>query len=292
VQSAIAIGQGLYPDGFGPSGWLPGRPQYVPVFSDLDEHEDLIDDSKCWANSVADQKRWYKNHFEEYMSDPITAAAINEVIELCGATRPTDNGKMAIFVKIVVDGIIFNSDYGLTVLNGKVTPKLMAELRNISIRFLLGRLETTEEQKTYMPMDFPHQLLLMASQRTDVTRFNSFLHPLQKFQVYVGHREELYGLAEFFGMTVNVKGLAPSELPVAATYIFDIYRQWNPTRGVNVTFVKTSLWTLNAGEYSMAIPGCESPRLCTSEDLARIIAKRESRTGSWWDICGVKRDEE
>ncbi len=291
VQSAMAIGQGLYPDGFGPGGWLPGRPQYVPIFSDIDDHEYLIDNSMCWTKSLDDQTRWYKTHFDEYMADPITKAAIDEVIELCGATRPVDNGKMALFVKIVVDGIIFNSDYGLSVLGGKVTPSLMAELRNISIRFLLGRLETTQEQKTYMAMEFPHQLLMLANQRKDPRNYKSTLHPVQKMQIYVGHREELYGLAEYLGFQVNVKGLAPSELPVAATYIFEIFRQWNPVRNLNDTFVKTTLWTLQTGEYSIAIPGCESPRLCKEEELAKIIKKRESRTGSWREICGVKDDE-
>ena len=288
IQSANAIAQGIFPDGFGPQGWLPGRPQFVPVFSDLDEHEYLIDDSQCWSKSLQDQIRWYKDYFDEYMKDPQTAAAVDEVIELCGAQRPADNAKMAVFVKIAVDGIVFNHDYGLTVLRGNVSPQLRASLRNLSMRFLHGRLLTTDEQKTYMSMDFPNQLYNFASTQVEPVKFRDNLRPMQKTQIYVGHREELYALADFFGFHVAVKDLAPEEVPVAASYIFEIFHQWDRVAQRNQTYVKTTLWTPKSGEYSIAIPGCASPRLCKVEELGKIIQKRNYRTGTWREICRVK----
>ena len=284
IQSAMALAQGVFPNGFGPQGWLPGRPQFVSIFSDLDMHEYMLDDTPCWARSAQDQKEWYSKYFALYMADPTVHGAINELIKFCGAAYPATDDEMALFVKLVVDGVVFNHDYGLQVLNGNVNNKLMFELRNISIQFLLGRLFDTDLQKTYGPMDFPNQLLYTAQNKYTARAYDDFMHPLQKVQVFVGHREELYGFAEFFGIKIQVEGLPFRELPVSSSFIFEILTQ-DVENGQNKTFIKSTLWTPTNGEYSLAIPGCSSPRLCTVEELEFLVNQRNARTGTWRKIC-------
>jgi hypothetical protein len=285
IQSGMAIAEGLFPAGFGPRGFLPGRPQLVTVFSDLDMHEYLIDDTPCWGQSGKDQKDWYRDYFPRYMAEPVIRKSIDDLIKICGAKYPQTDDDMALFVKIVVDGVVFNHDFGLEVLHGKVSKELMFNLRNISIRFLRGRLYETDTQKTYGVMDFPNQLIHAAGAPFTEAAFDDFMHPLQPVQVFVAHREELYGYDSFFGIKTLVDGLPPGELPVASSYLFEILRQEDKTSNRTQTYIKTTLWTPVNGEYSVAVPGCRSPRLCTVEELSELVAKRTARTGTWRKIC-------
>jgi hypothetical protein len=53
-------GLGLFPDGFGPTGFLPSRPTLVPIHAQKEEDDDLLDSRKahCRKRVKADSKIW------------------------------------------------------------------------------------------------------------------------------------------------------------------------------------------------------------------------------------------
>jgi hypothetical protein len=53
-------GLGLFPDGFGPTGFLPSRPTLVPIHAQKEEDDDLLDSRKahCHKRVKADSKIW------------------------------------------------------------------------------------------------------------------------------------------------------------------------------------------------------------------------------------------
>lgn len=294
LQSAMAVAQGIFPDGFGPDGFLPGRPQFVPIFSDMNTHEYLLDDVPCFMRATADSDNWVKNNMNAFLMDPVVSGAIKELRDLCGPIKgdqPSDSS----FVKTVVDGVIFNHDYGLKPLGGRVDPKLMFELRNISIQMLLHRLYGTDAQQTYTSMDFPETLLGAfdsAKKSVELMDIDDFGHPFQQVEVFVGHREALYAAAKFFGFDFEITGLPNSEVPVSTAIIFELLRDNDKNLETQDDFfVRTNVYTPFDGHYTMAYPDCRSPRLCKLSELHKIFKTRVKRTGAWRELCNYTEPE-
>nr|CCC93830.1 putative acid phosphatase [Trypanosoma congolense IL3000] len=160
LQSAQAVSQGLFPDGFGPQGYLPRQPQFVPVFSDMDTHEYLLDDVPCFRRAEADMRDWLNNSLDEFLSDPKVAKVLNYMKEVCGVSEK-ELPPLYVFLKTVADGMTFNSDFGLNVCRGKVTQEMMFKIRKVSLRLLMARLYHTDEQQTYTAVDLPYRILRM-----------------------------------------------------------------------------------------------------------------------------------
>ncbi|CUG93395.1 acid phosphatase, putative [Bodo saltans] len=294
LQSAMAVAQGMFPDGFGPGGFLPGRPQFVPIFSDMNTHEYLLDDVPCFKRATADSGKWVEQHMAEFVKEPKIANALAELRNLCGPIKgdqPSDSS----YVKMVVDGVIFNNDYGLKPLGGRVTPELMFELRNISIQMLMQRLYSTDAQQTYTSMDFPETLLGAfdsARKSIQLMDIDDFSHPFQQVEVFVGHREALYALEEFFGFQFEITGLPKGEVPVSTAIIFELLRENDKDFDTSDDFyVRTNVYTPYDGKYTMAYPGCRSPRLCKLSELHKIFKKRVARTGPWRELCNYTEPE-
>jgi len=289
LQSAMAVAQGMFPDGFGPAGFLPARPQFVPIFSDMDTHEYLLDDVPCFRRATADSQRWVDSQMDTFAADPSISEPIKKLQELCGpimGPQPT----VSTYIKTVVDGVIFNSDYGLTVLGGQVNSKMMYQLRNISIQMLLNRLYSTDAQQTYTSMDYPETLLgAFDKAKYSISQMDvdDFEHPFQKVEVFVCHREALYAFAKFFGFDFDIATLPRMEVPVSTALIFELLRD----KATDTYYVRTNVYTPFNGKYTIAYPGCKSPRLCKLTELHGIFDKRVNRTGAWRQLCNYTEPE-
>ncbi|KAH9582127.1 Histidine phosphatase superfamily [Trypanosoma melophagium] len=230
LQSAVAMSQGLFPDGFGPGGFLPSRPQFVPVFADMDTHEYLLDNVPCFRRAEQDVHHWINNSMEAFMQDANVIEVVRYMKKVCGykdkaaaVTAGVKKRPLYAFIKTVADGMTFNADYGLHVCGGRVTPEMLFKIRNISLQLLIARLYHTDEQQTYTAVDLPLRILRLLHHRNPPNQenLNDFVDTRQEATFYFVHREALYALAQFFGFSYSVAGLPQGELPVASSLILE-----------------------------------------------------------------------
>lgn len=287
LESAIAVGQGLFPDGFGPGGFLPSRPQFVPVFSDMDTHEYLLDDVPCFRRAEKDSKLWVENNFKEFMADPKVNRTVQLMHELCGSA--STNFSEYAFIKTVADGMTFNADMGLKTCGGNLQPEDLYQIRNVSLRLLMERLYNTDEQQTYTVVDFP-RTILTALNHTHVAEgleIDDYLNTRQEANLYFVHRESLYALAQFFGFEYHIPGYPPGELPVASSLIIEklmpVKDQF--THALNKVYVRFLIWTPTTHLMNIPIPDCRIPALCELRELIQVYQDRIERTGSWEKLC-------
>ncbi|KAG5490125.1 hypothetical protein JKF63_00244 [Porcisia hertigi] len=293
LQSAMAVAQGIFPDGFGPGGYLPSRPQFVPVFSDMDTHEYLLDEVPCFQRAENDSHWWIKTRYRDFINDPSTARVLGAMKEVCGEYTGTEKGFA--YVKTVADGLTFNSDMGLRVAKGKLTPEMLFSIRNMSLQLLMQRLYNTDEQQTYTAVDLPHNILQMLNHtrvgKTPAQLSNS-TDTRQKAVFYFMHREALYALAQFFGFQYNVAGLPPGEVPVATSIIIEKLVPIRHQESLNAPiYIRTTLWTPYNGIYTVPIAACRIPELCELKELLHIHDTRVNRTGTWAQLCNYTPQE-
>ncbi|EKF32397.1 acid phosphatase, putative [Trypanosoma cruzi marinkellei] len=294
LQSAMAVSQGIFPDGFGPGGFLPNRPQFVPVFSDMDTHEYLLDDVPCFRRAESDVKHWITSSLAEFVADANVAEVLKYMRKVCGT--PTKEPKsLFAYIKIVADGMIFNTDYGLNVCGGSITPEMLFRIRNVSMQFLLARLYHTDEQQTYTAVDLPYRFLRIMKHYSPPSgkELNDFVDTRQESIFYFVHREALYAFAGFFGFIYNVPGLPRNELPVASTLIVERLERKHSLRldKKRITYVKFILKTPYHGTSTIQIPQCKIPQLCRLDELQHIYDRRVARTGTWEKLCNYTYSE-
>ncbi|KPA80233.1 putative acid phosphatase [Leptomonas pyrrhocoris] len=294
LQSAMAVAQGIFPNGFGPGGHLPSRPQFVPVFSDMDTHEYLLDDVPCFRRAENDSHRWLETRYPDFIEDPYNKRVIATIKEMCGPYNGT--AKNYAYIKTVADGLTFSTDFGLNVLNGKLSPQMLFDIRNVSLQLLMQRLYNTDEQQTYTVVDLPRSVL-QTFNHTHIgdspAQLNDFYDTRQESNFYFMHREALYAFAQFFGFQYNVAGLPPGEVPVAASLIMEklMPRQDQFSHDARKIYVRIKLWTPYNGIYSIPISKCRIPELCELRELFDIHDTRVKRTGTWETLCHYKPQE-
>eukprot|EP00796_Vickermania_ingenoplastis_P005166 gene5166-3714_t len=293
LQSAMAVAQGIFPDGFGPAGFLPSRPQFVPIFSDMDTHEYLLDDVPCFRRAERDSREWIRDKYDDFLEDPNVKETVSRMRELCGTTSAYQN--TFAYIKTVADGLVFNSDLELNVCGGKLSPDLLYQARNVSLRLLMDRLYNTDEQQTYTVVDLPRNMLtaLNHTHLGEGTQVNDFLDTRQESTFYFVHRESLYALAQFFGFQYRVPGLPPGDLPVASSLIIEKLMPVNDqfSHDDSKSYVRLTMRTPKNGMFTIPVPGCRIPLLCELRELIDIYNARIKRTGSWEQLCDFKVQE-
>lgn len=287
LQSAMAVAQGVFPDGFGPGGFLPSRPQFVPVFSDMDTHEYLLDDVPCFRRAEADSRQWITENYDAFVNDPYVRKTLQSMTDICG--KYNGNASGFAYVKTVADGLIFNSDLRKKVAGGRLTREKLFHIRNISMHLLMQRLYNTDEQQTYTVVDLPSSILRLLN-HTHIAQdaaVNDFQDTRHESTFFFVHRESLYALAQFFGWRYKIAGLPLGEVPVASSLIIEklVPKQDDQISNPDRVYVRLSLWTPYDGKYTLPVPTCEIPELCLLSELRAIFLARNARTGDWKKLC-------
>ncbi|KEG08404.1 acid phosphatase [Trypanosoma grayi] len=306
LQSAMAVAQGIFPDGFGPGGYLPSRPQFVPVFSDMDTHEYLLDDVPCFRRAESDMYHWLNNSLSDFVADPNVAEVVKSVRAACGPAVGKSRPLYA-YLKTVADGMTFNADYGLKVCGGNVTPEVLFKIRNVSLGLLMARLYHTDVQQTYTAVDLPYRFLRLMEPRSAHKKNNSKDNSStnnttssddeedkrRDAVLYFVHREALYAFAQFFGFQYNVPGLPSGELPVASALIMEKLQPASALAGGKnkTSYVKFVLWTPYDGTSTVEVPRCKIPQLCRVDELRQLHDDRVARTGTWDKLCNYTFSE-
>lgn len=293
LQSAVAVAQGIFPDGFGPGGFLPSRPQFVPIFSDMDTHEYLLDDVPCFRRAENDSHRWMRDEFPKFLADPEVAQVVTKMQEVCGSWNST--APLNAYIKTVADGMTFNSDLGLKICGGKMTPDWVYRVRRLSLLLLMKRLYNTDEQQTYTVVDLPRSILMLFNHThvaEGVDQYD-FRDTRQESTFFFVHREALYAFAQFFGFEYHVPGLPPGELPVASSLIMEklMRREEQDSHEAKTVYIRMTLWTPHDGSSTIHIPPCRIPEMCEMHELRQIYETRVARTGTWEQLCGYVPQE-
>lgn len=84
MQSASAFGSGVYPDGTGPKNYLPTRPTIVPVHTEKEEDDAVLDARKayCKKRVKQDSRLWAHAKGAELIHD--YSEVIDMISSLCG----------------------------------------------------------------------------------------------------------------------------------------------------------------------------------------------------------------
>lgn len=294
LQSAVAVAQGIFPDGFGPGGFLPSRPQFVPVFSDMDTHEYLLDDVPCFRRAERDSVRWLAENYDAFINDSEVSTVLTKIKEVCGNYRGNVSGFA--YLKTVADGMTLNTDFGQKIANGELTPEWLFRIRNVSMQLLLLRLYNTDEQQTYTVVDLP-KVILKILNHTHVAKetvlLNDYSDTRQEANFFFVHRETLFALAQFFGFQFHVAGLPPMEVPVASSLILEKLMPKGEQHSYDESkvYIRMSLWTPYKGISTLPLNACRIPELCEMQELRAIYDKRINRTGTWETLCNYKPQE-
>ena len=83
MQSASAFGSGIYPDGTGPKQYLPNRPTIVPVHTEREADDALLDSRKghCKKKVKQDSKVWSRKHGRHLFLENLDL--VDAISELC-----------------------------------------------------------------------------------------------------------------------------------------------------------------------------------------------------------------
>jgi len=103
-----------------------------------------------------------------------------------------------------------------------------------------------------------------------------------RFNLFDCHREEVYGIAHFFGFKYDCQDMAPDEIPAGTSLIFEFLE--NKKKDI---FVRLRLWDPRTGYQPQPVPACHDPNLCTMHEFVHLYNERVQRTGTWQQICGT-----
>eukprot|EP00752_Nemacystus_decipiens_P006639 g5969.t1 len=227
LQTAQAMGMGLFPNGTGPPGF-PNQP--VPVQTEQKQFANLLAAAHgaCLPQQKADNAAYDatrgKNLIEQSKSITDTIA------EACGtptADYPNaNNGKegLVLAVKDVADMLDFDEQQGLPRL-GSVSKKAHEDMTQLAFTLLQERYYSNRRQITYWAGDFPSTLV--DDLKAAAKKHGEGHKPKRLYLGYHGHRELLYGVAHLLGWSFDVPGaptaLGTSSIPPATTMLFELH---------------------------------------------------------------------
>ena len=238
LQSAVAWGQGLYPAGHGPVGWLSNVPPPLPVYTLPDEVDVLLENRKagCHQRLKADVEHWDETAGAQQITGfrPLLA----QLEALCGVNLSAaiigsgDNYGDAI--KDITDSWTFDFIEHFPPVPG-LTLETLLQFRAFAVQQLIGRILGTEEQVTYLNGDLPASMLGSFEAAVSQHRHNASeaaegeaaaVRPL-KFIAYHGHREMMYALAAYFDIRYNITypALPLGAIPPATSLFFELHHE-------------------------------------------------------------------
>ncbi|CEM17861.1 unnamed protein product [Vitrella brassicaformis CCMP3155] len=261
IMSTVAFGNGLFPDGTGPRGYLGRRPQVLPIQSVTPGYDDLFNsprDGMCIGRSSKDKKEIAK-HLEATLTDE-QRSILRKVGEACSYNvlnvDKMTHGAFTLpdWVKIIDDSFLFAETESFDMsLDGNLLPKDLKAFHDFAFDWMMYAFFGTEEQVTYWAGRFPAKLMELfestpgyktASEEGAKEGEGGGGGPLAaaagnptKMYVFLNHRELLYAVLKLFDVPVTLPGHIPSYLVTASTIVWEVYQE-----GDEEPYVKTLIW--------------------------------------------------
>jgi len=229
LQSAAAMGQGMYPAGSAPLGYSTEVPSPIPIYTLPDVYDSLLEVRKqgCKATLARDAAQWdrtegvklYKSH----------QSVLQRLHELCNITDLNDavvgsGDNYGDAIKDITDAWTFDMIEGFQMQPGINVTSLL-EFRTLAVKQLLGRILGTDEQITYLNGELPERMLdnfLFSVWNQGPEHVADFA---LKMYAYHGHREMIYALAALLGIDFDIEfpALPKGAIPPATTLFFELH---------------------------------------------------------------------
>ena len=229
IQSAVCMGQGMYPEGTAAIGYFSDLPSPVPVYTLPDDMDSLLEVRKhdCAARLKKDGAEWDRTEGTKLYekNEPL----IQRMLDMCNITDLNDvivgsGDNYGDAIKDITDAWTFDMIEGFPPQKGLNYSSLL-EFRTMAVTQLLGRIIGTEEQITYMNGQLPERLI----DNFNTAIVNQGPKPVSthhlKMYAYHGHREMMYALGAFLGIDYDIKfsGLPKGAIPPATTLFFELH---------------------------------------------------------------------
>jgi hypothetical protein len=291
LQSAMAITNGAFPvTRKSPSRILPHHPNLVPVFSSNINREYFLGDVPCRNATDTAVTKWLNSQEGKDLYQA-NEKLLKHIMKQCGTSEAAQQSvTLDLLVKLLVDGLIFEHDFGLEPLKGHLSKREFMDLRNLSQEFLFGKLYGTDAQRTFTAAEFPHFLVkqfefLAGNPVQDTWNDNQVFAIRTPLNIFIVHREQIYGLSFFYDFRYYAKNMAYGEVPSGAAFIFEYLRS-KTTKAISL---RVKMWTPHDGELPVEVPMCERVHTCTRDEFAGAYINRTMRTGRWDVICNFPR---
>lgn len=229
IQSAICMGQGMYPKGTAAIGYFSDLPSPVPIYTLPDEMDSLLEVRKkgCASQLKKDAAKW--DATEGIKLYTANQPLIQRMLDMCNITDLNDavvgtGDNYGDAIKDITDAWTFDMIEGFPPQEGLNYSSLL-EFRTMAVDQLLGRIIGTEEQITYMNGQLPERMV--TNFQTAITNQGpnpASTHRL-KMYAYHGHREMMYALGAFLGIDFDIKfpGLPKGAIPPGTTFFFELH---------------------------------------------------------------------
>lgn len=302
VVSAEAFAEGMFPEGTGLRGYLPERPNLVPVLTseagaDVMKDELLNEDGPCWSTFVKDMDAWNGDHERDFYQKH--ESLFEEVSKVCefplkpGLVAEGKQQSLLWAAKIVSDAFTFVKNEGLnTTLHGRLGPMTIKRLHEVVAVAVNDWYFGRPHQLTYWTGDFiPETLKLAHLPLPD---------PHKKFQLLLNHRELLYATAHQLGIPIAFPGAPPDTLTTSSSLIIEVYDAgvrllfWSPSQPSleeKARYAAEGLPVVDLYGIGTLLParmqGCPDRGLCPLEELVRAHLDHVRQTGAWFEICNA-----
>eukprot|EP00903_Cladosiphon_okamuranus_P009472 g9027.t1 len=301
LQTAQAMGMGLFPNGTGPPGF-PNQP--VAVQTEQTQFANLLAAAHgaCLPQQKVDNAAYDSTRGKELIDQ---SESITDVVaEACGTPiaeyANADNGKegLVLGVKDVADMLDFDEQQGLPTL-ASVSKKAHEDMTQLAFTLLQERYYSNRRQITYWAGDFPPTLV--GDFKAAARRHSIGQKPKRLYLGYHGHRELLYGVAHLLGWAFDVEGaptaLGTSSIPPATTMFFELHFHSEENQQgsgdedggeAGYYYVRTYTWTPDFGQQEVVLDACsgvEAGKGCPLSTVEAIVVDSIEDTGSWQDIC-------
>jgi hypothetical protein len=286
VQSALAMGYGLYPDGTGPQPY--GKQPLVVVYQ-THENEQMFCAPKTKCRTVRDKD------LEEYGASRAVELfathrdVLDRLATSCGGVAveqyPLVSGDDSVLgFKDVIDALVFDEEQGLPPMKGGLSTSDLRTVRQLQFTMLMERYFGTDRKITYWASGFPDTLLEKIHTALDSGGSEV------RYYSYHGHRELLYAMGLMLGWPYAFprlpKALNQTAVPPATTLFFEIHSDGGGARG---NWLEFFMWTPAGGRETVTLSKCPSSP-CRVTDFEDIIRQHIARTGTVDEICAPPVD--
>jgi len=304
VVSTEVFARGMFPLGTGIEGFDPHNPNIIPISTTQDGADVIMNcprDGPCQRALGKDKKKWEEEHAEKAYKQ--NKAVIDKVSKACGfELKPglvyENKTKGLVWaLKNVMDGFSFAENEGLdATMGGRISKETIHEFHEAVEVMVQDMNFGKDHQLTYWAGDFIPTVLELARL--------PLLRPVNKFHLFLNHRELLYAVATLWGINIHFPGSPEGSLPSGSSLVMEVYDEglrlffWapsKPTWELKSQYLKELLpmryLFADGTMYPTQPEGCGYGKICPVDTLANTFVKWVQRTGTYVDICDVPLED-
>jgi hypothetical protein len=326
IVSTEAVVKGMFPDGTGQDGFLPGKPNLVPIRTSQPFQDTLMNlprDGPCKRVYKADLAKWSHEHEAKIAAENF--ALLDQFGHACGFnfTVPDPWGEsLAWKLKAAGDAFNFARNEGIDATAGGHFPEeMITKVKSLGSSMVNAQRFGQDHQITYWIGRFIEDALLKnlepPAAGDEQEKFTADGEPAapqpwvltpsafferNKFLFFLNHRELMWSVATVF----QIEELLKAPLPSGAMVFWELHRDeegrfvkvfaWKPSqpsweaKHTVLEEGKPTTELFDKGEAFEVFPAvCANPKRCVIQDFDAAYHIWTDRTGNWAAVCGLDK---